>query len=208
MAYFDVANISLAYILQNYYINKFYTLLPQICIKINRKCTMKQIYLTFSLFLAGLLLLTNMFAQNVMFVGFNKTYEDVVAELQAMNVQEIELEKPSQPLTAYYDGFVAEYYFNHRHRLYKVEVKKNYDRTHEMKEAVKGAMEYFDMISEDVEHIPNTKDKSQMTRVNLKDRKFEMEITTFARNDTEVIIRGIDSEHAPSQAYMESHAAR
>lgn len=143
-----------------------------------------------------------------MFVGFNKTYEDVVAELQAMHVQELELEKASQLLTAYYDGFVAEYYFNHRHRLYKVEVKKNYDRTHTMKEAVKGAMEYFEMVSENVEQVPNPKDKSQMTRVSLKDRKYEMEITTFARNDMEVIIRGIDNEHAPSQAYLESHAAR
>ncbi len=169
---------------------------------------MKQIYLTTSLFLAGFLLLTNMFAQNVMFVGFNKTYEDVVAELQAMKVQELELEKPSQPLTAYYDGFVAEYYFNHRHRLYKVEVRKNYEKSHDMKEAVKGAMEYFGMISEDVAQILNPKDKSQMTQVNLKDRKFEMEVTTFARNDMQVIIRGIDNEHAPSQAYLETHAAR
>ena len=150
----------------------------------------------------------NLFGQNVMFLEFNKTYSEIVLELQELNVEEIEFETDSRPLTAYYDGFTASYYFNHHHRLYKVEVLKNYAETRVMKDAVKGAVAYFEIVCDEVEHVANSKNRTQTVKGGQKDRRFEMEITTFAKNDTEVTIIGIDNKYAPSAAYLNAHAAR
>lgn len=196
------------HILQTRDMSKKYTLILQNRIKFNAKRTMKKINLTFSLFILGMFTIANLFGQNVMFLEFNKTYSEVVLELQALNVDEIEFETPARPLTAYYDGFTAAYYFNHNHRLYKVEVTKNYTQNHVMKDAVKGAVDYFEIVCDEVEHANDSKNKTQVIKAAQKERQFEMEITTFAKNDMEVTIIGIDNSHAPSQAYLNAHAAR
>ncbi len=169
---------------------------------------MKKINLTFSLLIAAFFAATNMFGQNIMFFEFNKTYSEIVTELQALNVEEIEFETAARPLTAHYDGFIAEYYFNHNRRLYKIEVTKTYSENKVMREAVRGAVDYFEVICEGVQRAQNPKNKTQIVKATKKERKFEMEITTFAKNDMEVTIMSVDDKHAPSQAYIEAHAAR
>lgn len=141
-------------------------------------------------------------AQNVMFMSFNETYDNVLNGLSALTT-EIDTPIDDKPLTVYYDGFEANYYFNKKNRLYKVVCKKIYNDNQVMHEAVQGALSYFELISASVQ-FENPKGDTKIYRAKHKNRKYTMEIKKYSSKDYDVVIVGLSTDAAPKKGEKET----
>ena len=152
-----------------------------------------------------LLFLYNLgFSQNVMFFNFNERYEKVIKELKSYPCDSLYQTDKAAPLIAFYQGFKARYYFNGYNRLYKVEVSKIYDSQKDAKEAVDGALVYFDKIRAYM--TSSTKYKYKKYRAHRKDNMYEIEVTTYAENDIEIRLDGWNENLQPADQYEPDYA--
>ncbi|MBX7240350.1 MAG: hypothetical protein K1X92_01280 [Bacteroidia bacterium] len=139
------------------------------------------------------------YSQNIMFFSFNDKYEKVTKELKSLPCDTLFQTDKTAPLTAFYDGFTAKYYFNTENRLYKIDVFKNYASVKDSREAVEGALVYFDKIKAYM--TSSTKTKYKKYKAHKKDNLYEMEVTTYADNDVEVRLGGWNKSLSPGEQY-------
>ncbi len=152
-----------------------------------------------TLTLCFLLLFFTVYTQNAMFFTFNEKYDKVYKELNYLDCDTLFQADKFAPLMARYDGFCARYYFNSFGRLYKIETTKTYASAKDSKEAVDGALEYFEKIKAQM----NSTSKSQYKKykAHRKDNIYEIEITTYADNDIEVKLSGWNKSLHPGDNY-------
>ena len=135
------------------------------------------------------------FAQNILFFHFGERHEKVIENLNKFPVDSIEMDTKIKPLIAYYDGFIARYHFNPTGKLYKIEVSKNYDVKRNAKEAVNGALDYFEQIHA---NMNNTNIKgAKVYRAKQKEHYYEMQEVTYADNDMDVFLVGWSGDLSP-----------
>lgn len=134
-------------------------------------------------------------AQNILFFNFGEKYEKVIENLNKFPVDSSEIQTANKPLTAYYDGFIAKYYFNSQEKLYKIEVSKNYELKKNAKDAINGALEYFTKIrgSISTSNVKGTK----VYRAKRKEHYYEMQEVFYADNDIDVFLVGWSGTLAP-----------
>jgi hypothetical protein len=149
-----------------------------------------------NLFILFILLIPlHSFSQNILFFNFGEKYEKVIENLNKFPVDSLEMDTKLKPLTAYYDGFIARYHFNQTGKLYKVEVSKNYDVKKNSKEAVNGALDYFDEIHATMN---NTNIKgTKVYRAKQKEHYYEMQEVNYADNDIDVFLVGWSGNLSP-----------
>lgn len=135
------------------------------------------------------------FSQNILFFNFGERHEKVIENLNKFPVDSLEMDTKLKPLTAYYDGFIARYHFNQTGKLYKIEVSKNYDLKKNSKEAVNGALDYFDEIHATMN---NTNIKgTKVYRAKQKEHYYEMQEVNYADNDIDVFLVGWSGNLSP-----------
>lgn len=134
-------------------------------------------------------------AQNILFFNFGERYEKVIENLNKFPVDSTQSPTTNKPLTAYYDGFIAKYYFNLQEKLYKIEVSKNYELKKNAKDAVSGAIDYFDKIRAGMStaNVKGTK----VYRAKRKEHYYEMQEVFYADNDIDVFLVGWSGSLAP-----------
>lgn len=140
-------------------------------------------------------------AQNVMFFHFGEKYDKVVENLRRFPADSIEKETQLKPLVAYYDGFIARYYFNKEERLYKIAVSKNYERKDHAKGAVSGALRYFEKIKATTQQSSNKGTK--IYKVKNNERYYEMQEINYADNDIDIFLVGWNAKISPEVAVTE-----
>lgn len=136
-------------------------------------------------------------AQNIMFMPFNSHYEYVIAQLDSLPAKK-ELPKGKRPLTAYYDGFEAQYFFNKNNCLYKVVCKKTYEDTRVMTNSVNGALTYFKIVDMDLYNDLNV-GRSKHYKNYHSTSTYEIEIIKYTASDIEVRIMGTQHDFEPKQ---------
>lgn len=140
-------------------------------------------------------------AQNVMFFHFGEKYDKVVENLRRFPADSIEKETQVKPLVAYYDGFIAHYYFNKEERLYKITVSKNYERKEHARGAVSGALHYFEKIKATTLQTSNR--GTRVYKVKNNDRYYEMQEINYADNDIDIFLVGWNAKISPEVAVTE-----
>lgn len=136
------------------------------------------------------------FGQNVLFVEFSNSYDQVVSSMQAREYVQIEATEPGRRLVVSSQGATYTYLF-HEGWLYEVKMNRKFDKKNIAKQAYKSCREYFDWLKADqVAVLKNERQEKEQVFVRTG-RVYRIKYRTEVNGQVEITLRSRYTANTP-----------